>query len=185
MLTVTSSKTGPEVRMDDVAAKAGAAKGMIYLHFKDKDDRYRALYLETLKKMSQRVRDALHGIEDPAAKLLRFNCEAVRYFEHNAFTLDLINRVKRLHADAKFGEEAFLECWNDFSTLLQSILIEFPAAAHMDSDHLSLAVLAFMGTTEEALHQLPRPWPANLVEHLTRLFREGFLGSRQSGRSSA
>jgi len=83
-----------EVRMDDIAAKAGVAKGTIYLHFKDKDDLYQALALDSLKKLSKRIRDGLVGVNDPATKLLSVNREVIQYFEHHAFTLDLINRER-------------------------------------------------------------------------------------------
>jgi AcrR family transcriptional regulator len=169
-----------EVRMDDIAAKAGVAKGTIYLHFKDKDNLYQALALDGLKKLSKRIRDGLGGLHDPAAKLLSCNREVVRYVEQHAYTLDLINRVDRLQEQDDCGKQAFFEVRDGFRKLHQSILNEFPQAAHRSELEMSMAVLAFTGTMKEVVQNLPRPWPADLPEQLTRLFLQGFLRSETS-----
>jgi AcrR family transcriptional regulator len=175
-----------EVRMDDIAAKASVAKGTIYLHFKDKDDLYQALALDNLKRLCKRIRDGLVGLHDPATKLLSHNQEVIRYFEHHAFTLDLIHRVERLQEQEDCANEAFFEVRDDFRKILQSILSEFPEAAHRSEGELSLAVLALSGICKEVLQRLPRPWPADLPEQLTRLFLQGFLrpGTSEIARSS-
>jgi AcrR family transcriptional regulator len=164
-----------EVRMDDIAAKADVAKGTIYLHFKDKDNLYQALALDSVKKLIKRIRDSLGGLHDPAAKLLSFYREAVRYHEHHAYTLDLINRVERLQEQDDCGKKAFFEVRDDFRKILRSILSEFSQAAHRSDLEMSMAVLASVGTIKEVLQNLPRPWPADLPEQLTRLFLQGFL----------
>jgi AcrR family transcriptional regulator len=164
-----------EVRMDDIAAKAGVAKGTIYLHFKDKDALYQALALDSLRKLSKRIRDGLEGLDDPTAKLLSLNREVIRYFEHHAFTLDLINRVDRLQDQEVCAREAFFEVRDGFMKLLRSIVDEFPEAAARSEEDISLAVLALSGVNKEVLQRLSRPWPADLPERLTRLFLEGFL----------
>jgi AcrR family transcriptional regulator len=169
-----------EVRMDDIAAKAGVAKGTIYLHFKDKDTLYQALALDSLKKLIKRIRDGVGGLHDPAAKLLSCYREAVWYHEHNAYALDLIYRVERLQDQDDCAKRAFNEVRDGFRKLLRSILDEFPQAAHRSELERSMAVLAFTGTLKEVLQNLPRPWPADLPEQLTRLFLQGFLRSRTS-----
>jgi AcrR family transcriptional regulator len=175
-----------EVRMDDIAAKASVAKGTIYLHFKDKDNLYQALALDSLKKLSKRIRDGLVGLHDPATKLLSFHQEVIRYFEHHAFTLDLINRVERFQEQESCANKALLDVRDDFRKILQSIINEFPQAAHRSEGELSLAVLALSGLSREVLQRLPRPWPADLPEQLTRLFLQGFLrpGTSETARSS-
>ena len=164
-----------EVRMDDIAAKAGVAKGTIYLHFKDKDTLYQALALDSLRKLGKRIRDGVAGLNDPAAKLLSYIREAVRLIEQQAYTLELINRVDRLQEQDDCGKEALIEVRDGFKKILESILHEFPQAAHRSEFEMSMAVLAFSGTTKEVLQSLPRPWPADLPEQLTGLFLQGFL----------
>jgi TetR/AcrR family transcriptional regulator, fatty acid metabolism regulator protein len=170
-----------EVRMDDIAAKAGVAKGTIYLHFKDKDTLYQALALDSLRKLSKRIGDGLGGLHDPAAKLLCYIREAVRFFDQQAYTLELINRVDRLQEQDDCGREALFEVRDSFRKILESILYEFPQAAQRSELEMSMAVLSFSGTTKEVLQSLPRPWPADLPEQLTGLFLQGFLRSGTSG----
>jgi AcrR family transcriptional regulator len=166
-----------EVRMDDIAAKASVAKGTIYLHFKDKDDLYQALTLDSLRKLSERIRDCLVGLHDPATKLLYFNREAIRYFEHHVFKMDLIQRVERLQDLCVTGQGEFSEVSEVLRGMLRSILEEFPEATHASDDEISLAVLAFFGMLKEVLHKLPGPWSAELPERLTRIFLQGFIRS--------
>jgi AcrR family transcriptional regulator len=164
-----------EVRMDDIAAKARVAKGTIYLHFKDKDDLYRALTLDNLRKLSERIRGSLMGLHDPATKILCFNREAIHYFEHHVFRLDLIHRVERLQDPGVTGQAEFSEVSEILREILRSILEEFPEASHASEGEISLAVLAFFGMLKEVLHRLPDPWPAELPERLTRIFLQGFV----------
>ncbi len=174
-----------EVRMDDIADKAGVAKGTIYLHFKDKDDLYRALALDSLKKLCNRMRESLVGLDDPAAKLLSVNRKVIEFFEHHTFTLDLINQIERLQDQAGCAGDAFIEVRDEFKNILQSILGEFPEAGRSTDDELFIAFLAMAGMNKEILRQLPRPWPKDLADQLTRLFLEGFLRCAPVKRSPA
>jgi AcrR family transcriptional regulator len=169
-----------EVRMDDIAAKARVAKGTIYLHFKDKDDLYRALTLDNVRKLVAKIRESLVGLEDPAVKLLCFNRESIRFFEHRAFRLDLIHRVERLQSLGEPDSEGFTEVSQAFRGILKSILEEYPEAARASETEKSVAVLAFLGMLKEVLQKLPDPWPAELPEQLTRIFLQGFLPSSKS-----
>jgi AcrR family transcriptional regulator len=169
-----------EVRMDDIAAKASVAKGTIYLHFKDKDDLYRALTLDSLRKLIESIRGSLVGLHDPANKILCFNREAIHYFEHHVFKLDLIHRVERLQDLGDTGQGGFSEVSKVLRGILRSILEEFPEAAHASEGEISLAVLAFFGMLKEVLQRLPAPWPADLPERLTRIFLQGFVRTATS-----
>jgi AcrR family transcriptional regulator len=169
-----------EVRMDDIAAKAGVAKGTIYFHFKDKDTLYQALALDSLKRLSERLRDSLADLHDPATKLLGYNREAIRFFEQHAFALDLIQRMERIQDSDECGRKAFFELRDGFMKILRTILGELPQAAHKSEHEIALAVLACSGSIREVLQRLPRPWPSDLPEQLTRLFLDGFLLSATS-----
>jgi AcrR family transcriptional regulator len=164
-----------EVRMDDIAEKARVAKGTIYLHFKDKDDLYRALALDSLRKLSAAIRQSVANLDEPAAKLLAINRIVIHYFEHRAYTLDLINRLERTQEQDACAAQAFVSVRDDFKNVLESILREFPGAESRTQTEMSVATLALMGINKELLRQLPRPWPADLPEQLTRLFLQGFL----------
>jgi hypothetical protein len=120
------------------------------------------------------------GLHDPATKILCFNREAIHYFEHHVFRLDLIHRVERLQALDVTGQEEFSEISEVLRNILRSILEEFPGAAHASEGEISLAVLAFFGMLKEVLQRLPDPWPAELPERLTRIFLQGFVRTATS-----
>jgi AcrR family transcriptional regulator len=166
-----------EVRMDDIATKANVAKGTIYLHFKDKDDLYRALAFDSIEKLMERIRDAINGLDDPAAKLLSLHRESFRFFESNAFTLDLIQRVEQLRNQPNSKDDTLLCLRAGFMNTLRSILDEFPEAAHKTEFEMSLAVHALSGITKAVIQNLPTPWPADLPERVTALFLRGFVSS--------
>ena len=127
-----------EVRMDDIAANAGVAKGTIYLHFKDKDDLYQASRSTVSRSSPSEFAMVWWGVRDPAAKLLSVNREVIRYFEHHAFTLELIRRIDRLDDQETCDKEAFFEVRDGFMEILRSILDEFPEAAAQEQRRRNL-----------------------------------------------
>ena len=113
----------------------------------------------------------------PEEKLLVMNRESFRYFERNHFFLDVIQRVEF----PRFGARS--ECFEETRGRLQAILMrifrEFRSLAEAPEEDLALMVLAQSGTMKEILHSLPRPWPEDLPERVTRLFLHGLGVGRQ------
>jgi AcrR family transcriptional regulator len=163
-----------EVRMDDIAAKANVAKGTIYLHFKDKDDLYQALAISTFKNLSQKIADSLLGIDDPQTKLLALHRVVFQFFEHNAFRMNLINRVERMREQTGDASKELANLRAGFMDTLQSILEEFPEAAHMSPSETAFSVIALSGMFKEVLQNLPAPWPPDLPDRFVNLFLRGF-----------
>jgi AcrR family transcriptional regulator len=62
-----------DVRMDRVAARAGVAKGTLYLHFADKEDLFRAV-------ITRKMAPAIHAIEGMADSTCPGGEEALRRF---------------------------------------------------------------------------------------------------------
>jgi AcrR family transcriptional regulator len=163
-----------EVRMDDVAERAKVAKGTLYLHFKDKEALYRAMMLEGLKGLAARMEESLGDEMTPEEKLLTLNRESIRYLERNHFFLELFQRVE-LFRSAK-GSDDFREIRARLDRILEGVLREFPSLRRSSEADIKLAVLAMCGMMKEIVHGLPRPWPENLAERLTRLFVHGIMG---------
>jgi AcrR family transcriptional regulator len=69
-LDVFASEGFSAARLDDVAVKAGIAKGTIYLHFRDKQDLFEQLVMGVAEPLLARMREiAAHG-ELPMDRLL-------------------------------------------------------------------------------------------------------------------
>ena len=70
--------------------------------------------------------------------------------------------------------------------ILLRIFREFPSRAQAPDQDLALEVMAHSGMMKEILHSLPRPWPADLPERVTRLFLHGIgVGGKAKGRRAA
>ncbi|QGU93765.1 TetR family transcriptional regulator [Clostridium bovifaecis] len=55
--------------VDDIALKAGVAKGTLYYHFKSKEDIFKYIIKEGMKKIKQDVQDEVEKVEEPISKL--------------------------------------------------------------------------------------------------------------------
>jgi AcrR family transcriptional regulator len=163
-----------EVRMDDIAERAKVAKGTLHLHFKDKEDLYRALMLEGLKGLATRMEECSSGTASPEEKLLELNRESIRYLERNHFFLDLFQRgeISRSGSDA----ECFAEPKSRLDRIFAKVLREFPTKSQLPESDLKVEVLAMTGMMKEIVHGLPRPWPDDLAERITGIYLHGIHG---------
>jgi AcrR family transcriptional regulator len=175
-----------EVRMEDIAARAKVAKGTLYLHYKDKEDLFAGIMNDGLRSLVERIEECLSEEMPPEQKLLAMTRESFRYFERSHFFLDLIQRGEFF----RFGARS--ACFEETRARLQGILLrifrEFPSRARSSDEDLALDVVAHAGMMKEILHTVPRPWPEDLPERVTRLFLHGIRGAnasrRRKGRSA-
>jgi AcrR family transcriptional regulator len=168
-----------EVRMEDIAARARVAKGTLYLHYKDKEDLFAGIMNDGLRLLVDRIEESLVEAMPAEEKLLVMNRESFRYFERNHFFLDVIQRVEFFRVAAKSA--CFEETRGRLQKVLLRILRELPSRRRATDEELALEVLAHSGMMKEILHNLPRPWPEDLPERVTRLFLRG-VGAEPKGR---
>ena len=160
-----------EVRMEDIAARAQVAKGTLYLHYEDKEDLFQGIMNDGLRSLVERLEESLRAEMPPEEKLLVMNRESFRYFERNHFFLDVMQRVEFLRFGVK--SPCFEETRGRLQAMLMRIFREFPSLAKAREEDLALIVLAQSGMMKEILHSLPRPWPEDLPERVTRLVLHG------------
>jgi AcrR family transcriptional regulator len=170
-----------EVRMEDIAARAQVAKGTLYLHYKDKEDLFQGIMSDGLRSLVDRIEANLREEMPPEEKLLVMNRESFRYFERNRFFLDVIQRVEF----PRFGARS--ECFEQTRGRLQAVLMrifrQFDSLSAAPEEDLALIVMAQSGMMKEILHSLPRPWPEDLPERVTRLVLHGVgVGRREPAR---
>ena len=157
--------------MDDIAARARVAKGTLYLHYKDKEDLFLGILSDGLRSLVERLEASLRAEMPPEEKLLAMNRESFRFFERNHLFLDVMQRVEFLRFGVK--SPCFEETRGRLQAILMRIFREFPSLAKARDEDLALMVLAHSGMIKEILHSLPRPWPEDLPERVTRLFLHG------------
>jgi AcrR family transcriptional regulator len=160
-----------EVRMEDIAARAQVAKGTLYLHYQDKEDLFLGVLNDGLLALVERIEANLKPEMPPEQKLLVMNRESFRYFESNHFFLDVVQRVELFRIGMK--SPCFEETRGRLQAILMRIFREFPSRANSTDEEIALEVLAHSGMMKEIVHSLPRPWPEDLPERLTRLFLHG------------
>jgi AcrR family transcriptional regulator len=163
-----------EVRMGDIAERAKVSKGTLYLHFKDKEDLYRALILEGLKGLATRMEECSSGTASPEEELLELNRESIRYLERNHFFLQLFQRVETARGGC--AAECFAEPRSRLDRVLAKVIREFPSKSKLSENDLTVEVLAITGMMNEIVHSLPRPWPDDLAERITGLIVHGICG---------
>ena len=161
-----------EVRMEDIAARAGVAKGTLYLHFRCKDDLYVGLIRDGLARLGDRIEARLGDARGPEEKIRILVQESIRFF----CALQLPGRAGAAGGGPcrEGGDEALLQTRGGSSSLIDGILREFPGADRLSETDLRLGATALAGMLREVLSMHPQPWPDDLDERLTRLFVDGF-----------
>jgi AcrR family transcriptional regulator len=163
-----------EVRMDDIAEKAGVAKGTLYLHFKDKEALYFGLIIDGMSRLAHRIEQALNESLDAEDKLRAFLREALSFSQGSRYLMELIQRVETSRSRERV--ESLNRAKEKFHVLITNVLRGHPSARGMSEYDLDLAVRCFGGMVKHILQQLPDPWPDDLAERMARLYLEGFRG---------
>ncbi len=163
-----------EVRMEDIATRAQVAKGTLYLHYKDKEALFVGMKSTWLRSLVERIESSLRDEMSPEEKLLSMNRESFSFFETNHFFLEVLQRLESIRLDGK--SECFEEPRARLQGLLLRIIREFPSRVNATDEELALEVVAISGMMKEILFSLPRPWPEDLPDRVTRLFLYGMQG---------
>jgi AcrR family transcriptional regulator len=160
-----------EVRMDDIAAEAGVAKGTLYLHFKDKEALYLALILDGVRRLLEEVQARVSDAADAEGRLRVIVREAVHFFGRYPYFLELIERIEGSRPGAL--QSPLQASRAQFHELLTGVLRELGSTGRFAVPDVELAALALSGMTREVLRRYPRPWPADLTERLVGQFLHG------------
>ena len=154
--------------MRDVAAEAGVLAGSIYYHFPSKEALFIAVHAAAVDMMTEAVRTAIHGIDDPWQRLeeaAAAHCEALN--GANAF-MGVIAPIFPLIAD---GVRQQLTAQRDsyermFATLVENINIPDT----VDPKIFRLHLLTALNGTKFWYHQGGHP-PAEIGRQLVRMLR--------------
>ena len=159
------------VRMEDIAAGAGVAKGTLYLHFKDKESLYLGLLLQGTRQLYEDVQKRIAGVKKPEDKLLVFVREAIRFFERYPYFLELIQRVEVSLPEAQTAP--LRDYRRRFLELLAGVLGEVNRSRRFARVDAELGALALIGMVREILRSRPQPWSTRLAGWIVRHFLHG------------
>ena len=169
-----------EVRMDDIAARAGVAKGTLYLHFKDKEALYLGLILDGMERLQAEMEAAKADVRDPAARILAGVRVAVRFLDRRGYVLELAQRAMAMRNVPDAGP--LDQCHGRFLEMSMRDFRALPGGADLPEPHLRLAALALGGMIREVLTKLPRPWAPDLAETLTGFLLRGVVAPVQASK---
>ncbi len=85
-------------RLDDVASRAGVAKGTIYLYFDSKVDLFKAVVRETVIPQFEQVGNLLADFEGPTEDLLRMFLKRIA---HDFVETDIHHIIRLIHAEGQ------------------------------------------------------------------------------------
>ena len=146
-----------EVRMDDIAAHAGVAKGTLYRYYHDKEELYLALTIHGIQKLYDQVQGLVVSSGDPDQKLRSFITSIVRYYEQYPYFLELIQRIE------SSGSSASMKALEDIRTqwyhLVTDLIKQLNGANEPLTDDPELVARALQGTIRGVLRFTPQPWP--------------------------
>ena len=160
--------------MDDIAARAGVAKGTLYLHFRDKEALYLALIDDGLCRQMADVKAHLGDVSDPFAKVHYITRTAVSFFERHPHFLELLPSLEaKLPASPDVPLRVRRE---EFFVLLGGVLGEVAATGRLGVEDPLFSPLCFVGILHEVLKSIPRPWPPTLADRISGHFLYGVRG---------
>jgi TetR/AcrR family fatty acid metabolism transcriptional regulator len=164
------------VRMEDIATRAGVAKGTLYLYFKNKDDLFLALILRRMTDLLQQIRHKASTAATPEAKLKILVHECIDYFSSQPHIFAVLEKLD--HTGSESQVEALRASRHRFLQFTASIIVEFKGtgrAADVDPELASRILCSMM---RELLFQPPAN-SADLSEQIVDLFLHG-ISTRQN-----
>lgn len=164
------------VRMEDIATRAGVAKGTLYLYFKDKDDLFLALILQRMSHLFERIRDKASVEPTPESKLLVVVRECIEYFRSQPHIFAVIQRLD--HTGSEAQTEALRANRDRFLNFTASIITEFNATGRGAAIAPDIASRILCGMMRELLF-LPPAATDDLPDQIVQLFLYG-VAARKS-----
>lgn len=159
-----------EVRMDDIAAHAGVAKGTLYRYYQDKEELYLALTIHGIHCLYEEAQGQIAGPGDPDDKLRDFIGGIVRYYERYPYFLELIQRIETSGSSASVS--ALKEIRTQWYHLVTNLISQISEAGTPIA-HPELAALALLGVIRGILRFTPQPWPSHLADWIYNQFMHG------------
>ena len=162
-----------EVRMEDVAARAGVGKGTIYRYFEDKDELYLAMLERAGDQLSERIRTGVARAATPVAKLEAFVAAVIGFFDERPHVFDLIQR-----ADALRGATTPWQKTRDEAVrLVMRLFDEGKAQKHFVVADAHTTALMLLGGVRAVIRFGSKPHRPHLARDIVRWFLGGAAGN--------
>ena len=160
-----------EVRMDDVAADAGVAKGTLYRYFQDKEALYLALILSSMNRFVADIAPMMADDEPADERLRAYIRRSIAFCERFPYFIDLVQRVEGTSSPERLAP--LQEGRQRILRIVADVLTEL---GRCDGYHVPdplLAAIALTGMLRQILRFYPKPWPDALPDLIAEQFLHG------------
>lgn len=167
-----------EVRMDDVAADAGVAKGTLYRYFEDKEALYLALILSSMNRFTADI-EPMMAEDLPADQRLRtYIHRSLAFCGRNPYFMELVQRVEGM-ADAQ-RLAPLQEARQRIVAIVTDVIRQLHGTGAYRIANAQISAIALVGMLRQTLRFLPRPWPEELPDLLADQFLHGVSPPKSS-----
>lgn len=158
------------VRMEDIAARAGVAKGTLYIYFKNKDDLFLALILQRMTHLLQQIREQASAAPSPRQKLRIVVHECIEYFSSQPHIFAVIEKLD--HTGSESQVEALRASRQRFLDFTASIVTELHLTGQTTNVEPVLAARILCSMMREMLFQPPAD-TSHLADQIVHFFLHG------------
>ena len=159
-----------DVRMEDIATRAGVAKGTLYLYYKDKDDLFLALILDRMTRLFEQAQARALRAKQPEEKLLVVVQEVFDYFRSYPHIFAAIQRLDNVGSAGQM--EALRGSRNRFLNLTSGIIKDLNATGRGAAKDPDMAAVILCGMMRELLFA-PPPSGEDFPEQIVDMFLHG------------
>jgi AcrR family transcriptional regulator len=160
-----------EVRMDDVAADAGVAKGTIYRYFQDKEDLYLALILSSINRFAEDIGPLMTERLPAEERLRTYIRRSFAFCERYPYFLDLVQRVEGTSDATRLAP--LQAARQRIVRIVGDVIASLNESGDYRVEHPNIAAIALVGMLRQVLRFLPKPWPSDLPEIIAEQFLHG------------
>jgi len=180
-LEVVAEKGCHEASIDEIAERAGIAKGTIYLYFRSKDRLLAALFRRGIEKMGATIKEKVESEPHPVAQVKALIREhATETYRHIGFVKVLMSQSD-LVAFPRESRDELLAAYRDYFAFVKSVLQRGQAVGAFASFDAAIMARAIGGSINHAIFAVEDPTESpdldTIIETLTKLILSGVVKS--------
>lgn len=120
-IKIFSEKGYNKATMEEIACSAGVAKGTLYYNFKNKEEIFRYIIQEGMKKLQAQVQEATRQLEDPVEKLRTLSRTQLKLVHANRDFFKIL--MSQLYG-GEFSESKFKNTISNYIRFIETFIKE-------------------------------------------------------------
>ena len=155
----------------DIAAAIGMQPGSMYYHFASKDDILLAVYTEGVRRLSEKVKEAVvdHRDSDPWTRLEAACCAHLHSMLHGDTYVQVLS-YEFPHRRAKATRDLLVPQRDAYEQIFRDLIGDLPLKPGVDRKYLRLTLLGAMAWTLMWYHPGPQS-PKSIGKRIMKLIR--------------